>query len=398
MSRLTTPICIVGAGPAGSTLALFLAQMKIPHVLVEKASFPRDKVCGDGLTLEVMHTLREISPKVWEQFLRHPAFKPCWGVQAIGPNGTAVHIDFDPIVHPFSPLYTGKRKNFDYFLWEQLDLSVTQRYPLTQVRHIERIGQSCLLTLKPNPHKLTEIKADIVIGADGSSSIVARSLGEILSAKASSFGIGIRGYAHHAPHQQVETMNFHFLEKLLPGYFWSFPLNDEELNMGIYLPADWREKNTCSLPEVLDQLAATYPIKNKRGARLSLDQIRTWGLPLNVQPRKLAGPNYLLLGDAGALIEPFTGKGIGMAMVSAKVAAQYLKKGYEGKITFSRALLDYDKAMKRMYQGEYRISRYLYRAFAYTPVINTAAWFFSRNIINQLSQKNLQKEILKWQY
>ena len=397
MSRICTPICIVGAGPAGSTLALFLSQLEIPHVLIDKANFPRDKVCGDGLTLEVLHTLKLLSPKLLEAFLQHPAFQPCWHVKATAPNGIALQIDFDPQVHPFAPLFTGRRVDFDYFLWNQVCPPFSQKFSQIQVSQIHRVGKKCLLKLKSNPQRLEEIEADLVIGADGSSSLVARTLASQHPTVDIAYGIGIRAYTSYSQVQQAQPMEFHFLTKLLPGYFWSFPLSKKQLNLGVYLPADWKEQHNISLPHLLDQLVDSQLSSMLPNPPYPLESVRTWGLPLNLRPKKLAGPNYLLLGDAGALIEPFTGKGIGMAMVSAKIAAKYLKLAFDGKNQFSHAYIDYDVAMKRMYQREYGISRSMYKSFAYPSVINSAAWFSSRRSIKQQIQKNLRKEILKWQ-
>ena len=397
MSRLRTPICIVGAGPAGSSLALFLSRLEIPHVLVDKASFPRDKVCGDGLTLEVLHTLKLLGTELFEKFLQDPAFQPCWQVKATSPNGIPLHIEFDPQKHPFAPLYTGRRIDFDFFLWNQVRSYFTQKYDRIQVIQIKKVGKTCLLKLKSNPHNLDEIEANLVVGADGSSSIVARTLAAQDQQENTAFGIGIRAYTSTPCPQQLQAMEFHFPGRLLPGYFWCFPLSQNRLNLGVYLPANWKEKHNIPLPKLLDQLTTTYSIQDLVASPLNLEEVSSWGLPLNLRPKNLAGPNYLLLGDAGALVEPFTGKGIGMAMVSAKIASRYLNLAFDGKNNFSHAYIDYDKALKRMYEREYRISRRMYRSFSYPSIINTAAWLFSRKQIKRYTQKNLQKEILKWQ-
>ena len=86
-TKIQTPICIVGAGPAGATASLFLSKAGVKHVLLDKATFPRDKICGDALTLEAMHTLNMLDDKYVRSFKNDKRFLASWGLTASSPNG-----------------------------------------------------------------------------------------------------------------------------------------------------------------------------------------------------------------------------------------------------------------------------------------------------------------------
>ena len=395
MSILRTQVCIVGGGPAGCTLALFLAKSGIPHILIEKASFPRDKVCGDGLTLEVMHTLSQIDPALLSSFLRHPKFQPCWKVQAKAPNGRAVNLNFDSHIHPYAPLYTGMRKDFDHFLWKNLDHSYTQLINPAKITQINRCKGICSIRVRSSLNGIQEIHSPLVVGADGSSSIVKRFLGErVPHDLGKKVGVGIRAYGRVKPIRE-RKMEFLFYKNLLPGYFWIFPLPDGQVNVGIYLPAQKTKQDKLHLPSLLDTCIRQYNATAPETDRVwDLQLPRTWSLPLCRGSYTLGGRDYLLLGDAGSLIEPFTGKGIGMAMLSAKAAAHSIIQGIDHQ---NKVSLQYQNAIKRMYSREYTTSNLLYKLFSHSPGANMAAWMFSRKPLSRYMHDKLQREIVKWQ-
>ena len=401
MSRLQTQVCIVGAGPAGCTLALFLAKYKIPHILVEKESFPRDKVCGDGLTLEVMHTLSQVAPNALDALVAGEAFHPCWSAHFQGPSGHSVALQFSPEIHPYAPLYTGSRKDFDLLLWDHLDPQYTQALSATKVVDIRHSQGRCVLRLGANTKGIKEITTSIVIGADGSSSIVRRHLHrENSNVRPPERGVGIRAYGHiQEIAAQKEAMEFLFYKELLPGYFWVFPMTQNKVNVGVYMSAKLLRKKGIKLEELLQHCIARYNKSLPQRQQISiLADPQTWGLPLRTHSRSLGGENYLLLGDAGSLIEPFTGKGIGLAMLSAKVAAQILAKGIVNQSHFPQLHLQYGEAMKRMYSKEYMVSNLLHKTFSSSLGANAVLWLLSRKSIQTYWQHYLQKEIVKWQH
>ncbi len=138
MSTLNTPVLIVGAGPAGTAASLFLSQRKIPHIILDKSSFPRDKICGDGLTIEVMHHLKLLNPDYLRELSETAEFLPSWGAKAIAPNGREMFLEFEENNLPYAPFYTSKRLNFDEFLLSKLSGEYVQVFLETEVKSLER--------------------------------------------------------------------------------------------------------------------------------------------------------------------------------------------------------------------------------------------------------------------
>ena len=117
MQFLETPVCIVGAGPAGSTASLFLSKYGIQHILVDRETFPRDKVCGEQFSGRASHVLRELNPD-WENELVH---------KKIVSRAWSLHFNFQPenkkVTYRFdekkSPILKAKRSEFDTYLFEK---------------------------------------------------------------------------------------------------------------------------------------------------------------------------------------------------------------------------------------------------------------------------------------
>ncbi len=118
MKNLTTDIVIIGAGPAGCSASIYLSKFKIPHVILEKDVFPRDKICGDALSGKVVSQLKRINPSWVDELNANAIATPSWGVVFSSPNGNSVEIPFrhKPNEAAHSPGFISKRINFDNFL------------------------------------------------------------------------------------------------------------------------------------------------------------------------------------------------------------------------------------------------------------------------------------------
>src|SRR5690242_10763519 len=114
---IDTKVCIVGAGPAGSTASIMLGKMNIPHVIVDAANFPRDKVCGDGLDLKVVRVLNNIDPSIVQHEFSDNDFTHSMGMRFILPKGK--HVDLmcsnknDEALFHQPIFYTSRRTSFD---------------------------------------------------------------------------------------------------------------------------------------------------------------------------------------------------------------------------------------------------------------------------------------------
>jgi len=397
-STLYTNLCIVGAGPAGATLSLFLSQQQIPHVIVDQAIFPRDKVCGDGITLEVLHTLKLLH--LLEDFIQHPDFLPCWVVKTVSPSGKPFYMRFDPNRLPYAPLFTARRSDFDTFLVSRLPSDYATVMIPAQVKHIERIPTGIKIRLTHHSEGIQEIYTPLIIGADGERSIVHRFLGNQATRSPFTTAVGMRTYI--TPQDQLAkdpTFEFHFASALLPGYYWAFPLADGGYNVGIYAPQHYVSALKLNLRRQLYSFLHSHPFLANSVQLQDHDQpllLTGWTLSLNNQRRLLAGDNYMLLGDAGALIEPFLGKGIGVGMLSAKIAALHIQKAMEKRRFDAVSLKAYHLDMYKRYATEWKWSKILQQYFRSSFLVDMTTHIGNLSSINQLLDRKIHPWISRW--
>jgi menaquinone-9 beta-reductase len=180
MSLITTNICIIGAGPSGATLSLFLAKKGIEHLIVDAAIFPRDKICGDGLDLKVWRILNHLDPNISaSEVYENNEFVDCWGGRLHTPHGRTLDFLHTPKGNQLNfPMYRiSKRKNFDQFLVKKFNTGFADFRQGTKVTNIVRDGKGWILQAE-SPTGPLEIRCKLLVGADGDHSVVLRHLGE----------------------------------------------------------------------------------------------------------------------------------------------------------------------------------------------------------------------------
>lgn len=368
-----TKIAIIGAGPAGVSSALFLAKAGIPHLLIDKTDFPRDKICGDGLSGKVVGLLKELDPSIVEKMSAdHKRFLPSWGVSFIAPNGKGIDLPFSKNVETMThaPGFVSTRLDFDQFLVNQLDPTFTDLQLNTELIDLERTAAGVVLKIKKED-KIQTCLADMVIGAEGTGSLVAKKLaGQKI--KAQHQFAGLRVYYENV--SEMHPKNFielHFINEALPGYFWVFPLPHNRANVGIGILSKDVKNKKLNLKEILNRAIETNPQLQKRFSQAkALSAVKGWRLPLGSVKRSLSGERYLLAGDAGALIDPFTGEGIGNAILSGKIAAQIAAQQLLKNNFSAAALSAYDQLLYEELWSELQISYKIQRLVRYPWLFN----------------------------
>ncbi len=356
---INTDICIIGAGPSGSTTSLFLARMGIPHLLVDEAAFPRDKICGDGLDLKVVRVLRHLDPEIVEREIpENQFFTPCWGTRFYTQNGRAtdfVHPPSPDDVYPRPVFWTAKRFEFDAFLVRKLNTQFADVRMRTKVEKIVRDGSSWRLFAR-SEEKHLDIRAKLLIGADGDHSVLLRHLNERKIERRHYAGTLRQYWRQVAGIHPLHLIEVYFSPDLPMSYFYIFPLSQQEANVGYGMVSEVAAQGNHHLRNIFNRLIREDPVMAPRFAHAEpLEEPQGWGLPLASRRRRAFGDGYLLVGDAASLVCPTSGEGIGTGMMSGYIAAHFVQKALKDKRFDAEQFKYYQREIYRRLQDEIRL-------------------------------------------
>jgi menaquinone-9 beta-reductase len=357
----TTDVLVAGAGPGGASTSIFLAKEKINHLIIDKAIFPRDKVCGDALSGKSVGMLKRITAGWQQYFLTDNKAVVSAGIQFIAADNTCLEIPFllnnNEAASP--PGFVSRRIDFDNTLAGLIDPLYATFLTDTSLEDIAEIDGGLAVTIKQRGERKT-VFTKMIVGAEGRSSVVAKKLAQH-SMEPAHYSAGIRAYYNNVAGLHANNyIELHFLSALQPGYLWIFPLPNGAANVGVGILSKTVSTKKVNLKQLMLDAIATHPnLKDRFTNAVMEGTIDGWGLPLGSKKRKLSGNRFLLTGDAGSLIDPFTGEGIGNAMVSGLVASRVIKKAVEAN-NFSAAFLqEYDKELFKKLWAELKLSHYL---------------------------------------
>lgn len=357
---------IVGAGPAGTSTAISLQKSGLSVALLEKAVFPRDKICGDALSVDVINQLTMLSPLLYREFENSDQKSSSYGVKLFSPDGN--HIDI-PFVYKEQKAcgYTCQRMDFDNILVKYL----------SNVPNVNLIEGCDVFSVELQRNKIHletshgNFDAGVVVGSDGAHSVVAKKMQNTKPDK-DHYSAGLRvyyeGIASFHPENFIEL---HFFREILPGYLWIFPLPGNKANVGIGMLSSVISRKKINLKEMLKKLISTDPrLKKRFESATALETVKGFGLPLGSKQRTLSGERFLLTGDAAALIDPFTGEGIANAIRSGRVAASHIIKSFQQN-DFSKSFNEqYDQEIYRRMWKELRLSGSMQKLCKYPFLFN----------------------------
>jgi len=318
---IRSDIAIIGAGPAGITAAIALAKKGIPSLLIDKHQFPRQKICGDGLSGKVVSLLNRLHPGYTKELYASGLVTGSWAARFYSPNLKMIELSFQTGDPEIPPGFICHRFDFDHFMLKKA-LDYKEIKFLGGFKATRILREQDFIRIE-NEEGTMVAETRLALFAAGANRKLINQLDPSFPS-ASEEGIGVRAYFEHVTGSDEKyAIEIHFLKELLPWYLWIFPFSDGSANVGLALPESLARKNDMSLKALLDHLIQSYPhLKNRfQNAKLA-GTIEAGRLAYYTGPCPVAGDGYLLLGDAARLTDPFTGEGIGNAMTSGVYAAE----------------------------------------------------------------------------
>ena len=320
-------VIVVGGGPAGASAAYFNAIEGRKVLLLEKATFPRDKICGDGVTGKALGILDEMG---LSEDIAHIKKISCREVVLSSPNKTMLSI---PIASPDDPFtsFCIEREIFDNLLYEKAVATVLENGGKILNEKVSEplIEDGVMVGVVA---KNEEYRSALIIGADGFNGPISRYVmeqNEQPKQNREHYSSAIREYWEGIADNQGQ-IEIHFIDGILPGYFWIFPISETKFNIGLGMLLSDMDNQDVKLKKMLDWVVNSSFLSSRFATATPIEGTRKgWMLPmgsprgLELHPRKNFIPNCVLIGDSASLIDPFTGEGIGNALVSGKLTAKY---------------------------------------------------------------------------
>jgi menaquinone-9 beta-reductase len=354
----TCDVVVVGAGPAGAAAAISLANAGREVIVVDKASFPRDKCCGDGLTTAALRELAAlgVDPRVL------PSFRQTDTAWLRSPSGRSVAFPM-----PSRGMYAAvaPRVELDAQLCAQAGkcgAEVRERWTVSGVA-------STLDHVRIRSDDGEEISARYVVAADGMWSPVRKALGLGEDGYLGEWH-AFRQYASGVTGRARDELWVLFDEDLLPGYAWSFPLPDGRVNLGFGIQRGGRHQ-VRDMKRLWPDLLARPHVRELLGPDAELDDVhKAWPIPARIDRVVLADRRTLFVGDAACATDPMTGEGIGQALLTGRLAAEaIMDAGAErGEVACAR----YTAAVRDALVADHRMSVALSKLLE-SPVVTKGA-------------------------
>ena len=398
---------VIGAGPGGSAAATFLADAGLDVVLLEKESFPRDKVCGDGLTPRAVRAVQSLG-LLEEADGRVDGWDRQDGLRMYG-GGVVLDLPWPKLQEWPSHSLTATRALFDETLarhavkrgaqlWESTE--VTGPVYLTESE--SRVAGVSYRRVGPDKETLSEgtVRAPIIVAADGNSSRFAIQLG--LHRNKGPLGVAIRTY-YRSPRATMGMMegflelerevpagktagrrskgarsvNGHVVgeaaggrgpdKELLPGYGWIFPLDDGLVNVGWGLLNTSAAFRSTNYRKTLDEWVASFPAEWEMNPDSRVGRPASAGLPMGHNRKPLVYKGVLLVGDAGGMVNPFNGEGISYAIEAGQFAAEVAVSALASRSDAD--LQRYADLIADAWGGYYRLGRWFVQLIGHPTVM-----------------------------
>ncbi|MEO5974037.1 MAG: geranylgeranyl reductase family protein [Ilumatobacteraceae bacterium] len=336
-------VLIVGAGPAGIAAALTLQTSDVNVTVIDKAQFPRDKCCGDGLTTGALRILDELgfNPETV------PSWRVCTEAWLRSPSGREMCM----------PLPSGPSQFAAIAARLELDSAMVAHARNRGVRIIDGHGFTSLTM--HSDHLVVEIEdqepvqCNFLIACDGIWSPVRKSLGLSSQGYLGEWH-AFRQYAHNVTGPARDRLCVFFERDLLPGYAWSFPLDDGRVNIGFGILRGGRH-TVQDMKQLWPDLLTRPHIRQALGDEVIFEDRHTaWPIPARVTKATLGVGRVLFAGDAACVSDPLTGEGIGQALLSGVLSARAIIAGAGRQPSETQSI--YRNSIRKHMFADHRVS------------------------------------------
>ena len=369
---LETDVLVVGAGPGGSAAAYHLARHGIDVTVIDKAAFPREKVCGDGLTPRSVKAIQDMGVDTDD-----PRFEKVIGLR-VHARRTTIQLPW-PDLTSFPPFgLVMPREGFDHLL--------VQRAVKAGARLLERteavapvvvdgyVAGATVRTTGDRDSAPGTIRARYVIAADGAASRFATPVG-VTRDPGRPLGIAARRYyrVDYHPGPWIESwLDLWDGDLLLPGYGWLFPLAGGRINLGAGLLNTFSNFQDISAQRLFDAFSRMLPTEWGIGEETAEGRVLSGPLPMGLNRTPQAVPGLLLIGDAAGAVNPFNGEGIAYAIETGEIAADLIS---EALVHDRLALtMQYPRILEDTYGAYFAVGRQFAKLIGKPSVMGRATY------------------------
>lgn len=353
-------VIVVGAGPGGATTATALAQRGHDVLLIDRHTFPRDKVCGDAISqgcIQIMNDLG-MAGKVNTAVARGE-FHRLDGMRLVGPSGHVLHSEFQHGAGGVDS-YVAPRVYFDALIQQQAVESGAGFLQAEVQEPLLEDGRVAGVVARVNG-EWQAYRSRVVVGADGVTSTIMRHLRPEAGQHSDKHrAVALRAYIEGMeiyPHE----VEFFLYDEILPGYAWIFPAGDHVANIGLGMRLDKFRSLKRNLKKMLQDFLAMPALRARLPNGHALRDVAVWQLNFGSQKHlRHAYDGALLVGDAAGFINPLTGGGIHNALISGCLAAETIDEALRVNNTTRAGLAIYEQRCDEAMGPEMRKS-FLYQ-------------------------------------